>query len=155
MKIITFAFCFILFGCCSVFDDRTISFSPNALPTGVVGMPYYARITISGIPINWIEVEGSDSYEKNGIVISFNIINPTQQYIEIIGVPNSIELIEFNVRGSTPGTQCSGLRFENKFSINISDIGSRKKNDAAFFYKSDGYIESITPSDTKITTSCL
>lgn len=107
----------LLSGCCSIFDDRHVYITPDNLPAAVAGVPYHEEIIITGSPVNWVEVEGAENYQENGMEVKVGITKPTQQVIEINGIPQNKGILKFSLRGSTPGTQCSGLRFEKIFTI--------------------------------------
>lgn len=143
MKLIRVAWVFLITGCCSILDNRHVYIFPDKLPSTVVGMPYHEEIMITGSPINWVEINGAENYQENGLAVKLGITNPTQQIVEINGIPKNIGTFKFSIRGTTPGTQCSGLRFEKTFTITTYE--KDKMTD----------IKNMTPLNAKINTTCL
>lgn len=116
MKLICIA-CVLLITGCFILDNRHVYIIPDKLPSAVVGMPYHEEIMITGSPVNWVEIDGVENYQENDLAIKIGITNPTQQIVEINGIPKNLGTFKFSIRGSTSGTQCSGLRFEKTFTI--------------------------------------
>ncbi|MFU2319133.1 hypothetical protein [Rahnella sp. PCH160] len=120
MKSNYLALIFLITGCCSL-EERHVDLYPQKPPVARVGNPYHVRIITKGSPVRRLDVINVEGFSDSGMNIRAYVDSSMYGFIEITGVPNKVGIISFEVEGSTPGTQCSGLQFRKKLKLVMID----------------------------------